>query len=88
MKIRLVLAAALVATSATPAYSYQAAGASEVKDADKVVCRREPVIGSRVQKRTVCMKRSELIKLENGTRDGMSDYLKQSTAGASRAGGE
>lgn len=84
MRIRLVLAAAVLATSATPAFSYQAAGASEDKEADKVVCRRESVIGSRVQKRTVCMKRSELTKLENGTRDGMSDYLRQSTAGAPR----
>jgi hypothetical protein len=82
MKSVWILAVALAAPHATPAYSYQAAGAGEAKQAEKVVCRRESVIGSKVQKRKVCMTRSELTKLETNTRDGMSEYLRQSTAGA------
>lgn len=85
MKASLFLVAVLGIAQATPASFFQAAAvATEEKQGEKVICRRETVVGSRVQKRKVCMTRSELTKLENGTRDGMADYLKQGTAGAPR----
>lgn len=93
-----LLTAALLATSATvlaagsqeslAAGSQEgrlAAGSGEEKaDMDRVICRRDSVVGSRVQKRRTCMTRREWINLHDGTRNGMDQFLKQSTAGAPR----
>jgi hypothetical protein len=59
-------------------------GPAKSVDKDQVVCKRESVIGSRVQKRRICLTRAEWAKLEIGTRDGMADYLQKSTSGAGR----
>lgn len=53
---------------------------------DRVVCTREPVIGSRAQTRRICMTRREQIKLQNGTRDGMDAELRRTTSGAPTGG--
>jgi len=57
------------------------ASASE-DDAGKMVCKREKVIGSRVQKRRICMNRAEWRRLENGTREQVGEFLKRSTGPA------
>lgn len=80
MMVALVLAFAPTA----PIHAAPPEGAAKAKDGDRVVCQREAVIGSRAATRRVCMKRSELTKLQIGTRDGVADYLKQSTGGAPR----
>lgn len=62
------------------------AAPAEAKAEDEVVCRRETVIGSRVQKRRVCMSEKERARLQQGTRDGVDDYLRKSTGGATPGG--
>lgn len=84
-----VLVAALVAMPAAPTVA-----ASPAPDAakptpqalDEMVCKRDTVVGSRVQKRRTCMTRREWNRLQDGTRDGMNDFLKKSTSGAPRSG--
>ncbi len=73
----------------TPAAALAIEKAQEPSEAElnRVICKRDNVIGSRVQKRRVCMTRAEWVKLENGTRDGVDVYLKRATAGAPRTTG-
>lgn len=76
-----LVSAAFIAAAASQAPETAEAPPVEVKE--KIICRRENVIGSRVQKRRVCMSERELLRLQQGTRDGVDDYIRKSTAGAS-----
>ncbi|NIJ39630.1 hypothetical protein FHR22_004382 [Sphingopyxis panaciterrae] len=81
-KIRLIPLAALLACAAIPAATLAAdpapAGAATAKpkavagkkgtDPNEVVCRKEEVLGSRLQTRRVCMTRSEWADARNDTR--------------------
>lgn len=86
-----LLIAALVAVPAVPAVPASAAsfGQDAAKPSeqalDQQVCKRDTAIGSRVQKRRICMTRREWVRLENGTREDMGEFLKRSTAGAPRS---
>ncbi|MFN3944096.1 MAG: hypothetical protein ACK4K7_04110 [Allosphingosinicella sp.] len=51
---------------------------------DQIVCRRNPETASRVNHTRICLSRNEWIKLENGTRDGMLEFLRRATQGVGR----
>ncbi len=84
------LIAALLAVPAVPASAIaaapNAAAPNNAKPQDEVICKRETVVGSRVKQRRVCMTRREQTKLQQGTRDGVDDYLRRATAGAPAGG--
>jgi len=90
--MRRILMVALAATgvAAIPAgfVAAQSPAAQQAEsgddDLDRVVCRRESVVGSRVQKRRVCMTRREMMNRELQTRDRMGIFIRESTAGAPR----
>ncbi len=76
----------ILASFSTPAPSMAPVpSVKEPSDMESVVCRRYNVVGSRVRKERICMTKREWVKLQNGTRDGMQDYLSKATAGAPRS---
>ena len=79
-------AAAALAVALTPAPSFAWQGTPDADEADmeRVICKRESVIGSRVQKRRTCMTRREWIALQNKTRDSMDEFVKRASQGAPR----
>lgn len=81
-----IVAAAALAVALTPAPSFAWQGSSDADEAEmqRVICKRESVIGSRVQKKRTCMTRREWLNLQNKTRDSMDEFMKRSTQGAPR----
>lgn len=84
--LKAIAAAAALAVALTPAPSAAWQGEAELSEAEleRVICKRESVIGSRVQKKRTCMTRREWIALQNKTRDSMDEFLKRATQGAPR----
>lgn len=60
---------------------------AEAANEDEVVCRRESVIGSRVQSRRICKTRAEWVRQELQSRDSVNDLIQRTTSGADRVGG-
>ena len=83
-----IAAAAALAVALTPApsFAFQDAPDREEADMDRVICKRESVIGSRVQKKRTCMTRREWIALQNKTQEGVDEFLKRATQGADPSG--
>ena len=77
-------AALAVALTSAPALAFQADPNAEEAELQRVICKRESVIGSRVQKRRTCMTRREWNNLQNKTRDSMDEFMKRATQGAPR----
>lgn len=78
--------ASVAAPAAPNAQTATTATGKVAVDLDKVVCRRESIIGSRAKTRRVCMTERERLRLEQGTRDGVDDYIRKSTSGATPGG--
>ena len=79
-----IAAAAALAVAFTPAPSFAQDGtraANDDAEMERVICRRESVVGSRVQKRRTCMTRREWIALHAKTRDGVADFMRRNTGG-------
>jgi hypothetical protein len=78
-----IAAAAALAVAFTPAPSFAQDGVRDADDAEmeRVICKRESVVGSRVQKRRTCMTRREWIALQVKTRDGVADFMRRNTGG-------
>ena len=80
------LSVLLLTSFSTPALAEApATSAKEPSDLESVVCRRYSVVGSRARKERVCLTKREWVKLQNGVREGMQDYLSKATAGAPRS---
>ena len=79
-----IAAAAALAVALTPAPSFanETPRNAEDADMDRVICKRESVVGSRVQKRRTCMTRREWIALGTKTRDGLDEFMRRATQGA------
>ncbi|MEL7452586.1 MAG: hypothetical protein AAGJ50_04350 [Pseudomonadota bacterium] len=54
---------------------------------DPMVCRRQAISGSRLQKRRVCARQSEWDALREDTQKNVDDILRQTTAGILNPGG-
>ncbi len=93
--MRYVLIAAIVATTSVAVTSSVGATVSqevsnqppdahasdEEREAymNEVVCRRDVQVGSRVQRRRICMTRREQIRLQNATREGFNEFTRGAT---------
>lgn len=88
MLASILVAAALAAQTQAepPAPAPASATAAESKEGSRVICRRDIVTGSRVQKRRTCMTAREWERAGAATRDDVGDYLRKATAGAPRGG--
>lgn len=78
MRKKMIRYAVLLAIC-TPAVAVATEKTEEPSDLDRVICKRDNVIGSRVQKKRTCLTQREWTKLQKGTRDGMEDFLKRAT---------
>jgi hypothetical protein len=79
-KVFLTMAAAAMTVVAAPAMaqSMTSDNASENgTDMEQVVCQRESVIGSRVQKRRACMTRREWVRLQNAAREDVGEFIRR-----------
>lgn len=52
------------------------------EDMEKLVCRRDSVVGSRVQKRRTCKTRLEWAKDNNNLREGWGDFMRRANGAA------
>ncbi len=71
-----------IALTPAPAATAQEQASTAESELNRMICRRDAVVGSRVQRRRTCMTRREWIKLQEGTRDGMNEFLRKATQNA------
>lgn len=84
----LFLISAVMLVASSPASTVAPApSAAEEAAAEKIVCKKEIVTGSRSQSRRTCMTQREWNKLQDQTRDAVNEHIRRSTAGAPSTGG-
>ena len=74
-----LMTAVAVAVLAAPA-PVLAQTSADKTDMDKIICKRESVIGSRAQKKKTCMTRREWIQRANSARDRTEDFIRDTNA--------
>ena len=72
-----VVAVAVLAAPA-PVLALQTSG--DKADMDRIICKRESVIGSRAQKKKTCMTRREWIQRANSARDRTDEFIRDVNA--------
>lgn len=75
-----------VALTTSPSRGAQQGSSGSDATLDNVVCKRESLIGSWLQKRRICITRREWQNLQDKTRDGVSQFQKEATQGVDRGG--
>jgi hypothetical protein len=76
MRFTPILAAALMATAAVPASASETQDVSkEEKAKEKLVCKTQPVTGSRSRTTRTCMTQREWDRLASGNRKETDDYV-------------
>lgn len=79
-KVLMTMAAVAMSAVAAPAFAQSMTSDNAGPDQDnmdQVVCQRESVVGSRVQKRRVCMTRREWVRLQNSAREEVGDFIRR-----------
>lgn len=79
--LALAVSAAFAPASAAPASGEgaSASGSGQTLDLDKIICRRDSVVGSRVQKRRTCKTRRQWNKDNDQLREVWSEFQRKAT---------
>lgn len=85
MSVTLLFVASVTLQPATATASLaqnQAAETTKADDPNRVICRRERVIGSRVASRKICMTARDRNRASDVTQQEMGELIKRNTGGA------
>jgi hypothetical protein len=82
-----LISAAMLAAQTPAATASPTPSEAEEAAAEKMVCKKEIVTGSRSRTKRTCMTQREWNKLHDQTRDAVHEHIRRSTAGAPSTSG-